>query len=950
MHCHCRSIVIYFSALVCLLALPGSVPPGAAFAQPPLVLTAAEQQWLAQHPRIRVGIMVDWPPMNFVDRNGTPRGIGVELVAALNQRLGGALVVVPGSLAKNYDLVMQRRLDALMDISQRQEREQQLDFTQPYISIPHVLVGRKDGPLFEAEADLSGRTIALEQGFYNVNYFSTNFPAVTIRQYQSSLEALYAVARGEADAYAGNRAVVIHLIEKELLTNLLLMGQLKATRSELRIGVAKGQAQLLAILDKTLAAIPAAERTAIVEKWINHPYERKVDYRLLLLIALVVSVTIIALLATLVITSRRLSAKLHQQQEYWQTLFEHDGSGHLIVSSIRRIIQVNQQFCDMFGYPEQELVGQSARLLHIDQQHYDDWAPNFRQARDGKTHLSAEYPWRRKDGSIFWCVFTGVRLQLPDGESGVVWSVIDITERKRAEQEVHESHERLLTVLNALDAIVYVADMQTHELLFVNKYVQDSFGDIVGQPCWQKMQSGQSGPCSFCSNRYLLDDHGMPRGVHVWEFRNTANGHWYDIRDRAISWVDGRIVRLEIATDITERKQVEERLRHAKESAETASRAKSEFLANMSHEIRTPLNGVIGMTHLLRTTSLSDEQQQYLKNIETSADSLISLIGDILDLSRIEAGKMELEATDFSLRGCVRDLLDSQLFHIRQKHLAIKTVIPDDLPDLLRGDQLRTRQILLNLVGNAIKFTEQGGITITAALQSQVDDQVVIRLSIADTGIGISQAAMKTIFAPFTQADSSNTRKYGGSGLGLSICRRLAELMGGRIWAESTVGKGSCFHIELPFTLSKAGSLPQATTLSGAEPAPATRPLTILLAEDNRVNAEFVFKILEKKGHRVTVAEDGQQALALLDKQAYDCILMDIQMPVMSGDEATRFIRQREQGTGEHIPIIALTAHAMDDERMRLLQQGFDAHIAKPVNVAALCSALARLTASRSDS
>ena len=954
MHCHFRSIVMLFSTLIGLLVLSGSLQPGSAFAHPPLALTAAEQQWLAAHPRIRVGVLADWPPMNFVDHQGTPRGIGADLAAALNRQLGGVLELVPGPLSHNCEQVVLGRLDALMDISQRPEREEQLDFTQPYISIPHMLVGRKDGPYFKTEHDLAGKTLALEQGFYNVRYFSKQYPQITIRQYATTLEALYAVARGEADAYAGNRAVVIHLIEKELLTNLLLMGRLEETRSELRLGVAKGQPELVAILDKALQTVSAAERKAIAEKWINHPYERRLDYRVLLLTVSAGATVIIALLVAMVFIFRRLNRKLQLQQEYWQTLFEHNGTGNLIVSPDRTILKVNQEFCNLCGYREDELIGQSVRLLHIDQQYYEQWAPTFRQARDGKDHLHDEYPLRHKDGRTYWCYFTGVRLQLPVGGTGVVWSAIDITERKQAEQQLQQarealqaSHERLLTVLNALDAVVYVADMQTYELLFVNKHVQDAFGDIIGQQCWQTIQEGQTGPCDFCTNRYLLDEDGKPGGIYVWEVQNSNNGRWYSVRDRAIVWDDGRIVRLEIATDITERKLAEDRLLQAKEAAEAANRAKSEFLANMSHEIRTPMNGVIGMAHLLRGTALSDEQAQYLESIELSAGTLITLIGDILDLSRVEAGRMELDEVDFSLRQSIQELIVSQRFAINEKQLTIETVIDDNLPDLLRGDQLRMRQVLLNLLGNAIKFTEQGSITVSARLVDLAEGRVLLRLSITDTGIGMSEAAMANMFAPFTQADSSTTRRYGGSGLGLAICQRLAELMGGRIWAESRQGVGSSFHVELPFRLPEQPALPQSwvpqTTMPQQAPSPL-RPLNLLLAEDNRINAEFICKVLERQGHRVCLVMDGEQALQRWAEQPFDCILMDVQMPVMGGDEATRIIREREQGSGRHIPIIALTAHAMVDERQRLLEQGFDAHVPKPVAIDLLLAELRRLT------
>jgi CheY-like chemotaxis protein len=295
---------------------------------------------------------------------------------------------------------------------------------------------------------------------------------------------------------------------------------------------------------------------------------------------------------------------------------------------------------------------------------------------------------------------------------------------------------------------------------------------------------------------------------------------------------------------------------------------------------------------------------------------------------------MQLTPSNFSLRTCIAEVLDSQSYGISQKKLKVRTDIQDNMPEILCGDQLRTRQILLNLLGNAIKFTERGSISISATLISRQDAEVLIMLSVTDTGIGIHPEHIKTIFAPFNQADNSSTRKYGGSGLGLTISRRLTELMGGRIWAESTEDIGSCFHVELPFIVPEISELQQTTSLATLASSQHTKKLDILLAEDNHINAEFMTKLLSRMGHRVTAVEDGQQVLALLDTQKFDCILMDIQMPVMGGVEVTSTIRIQEQQRGtEHIPIIALTAHAMPDERSYLLKTGFDAHVSKPVDI-----------------
>jgi two-component system, sensor histidine kinase and response regulator len=791
---------------------------------------------------------------------------------------------------------------------------------------------------------------------------------------------------------------------------------------------------------------------------------------------------------------KRAEQKLRDSESKHRVLFDDSADANLLLDE-KGFVDCNSAAVKLFGYPTKtELI--SLHPAETSPPNQPDGMPS-RTAADqriaaaflnGKNRF--EWLHRRKDGEVFPAEVCLTVLTL-NGQPLLLATVRDITESKHNQGTLRETTARLKLATEAARLGVWEYDLETNTLVWDERMLElygirreefvGGYGDWVRglhredlQGARGRLESAIAGKREWHDEFRIVQPSGQIRFIEV-----------HSVVQRDHNGAPLRVIG--VNSDVTERKTAESDLVKAKESAEAANRTKSEFLANMSHEIRTPMNGIIGMTDLLLDTELNFEQAEYLQMVKGSADALLIVLNDILDFSKIEAGKLELAYLSFNLRKSLGEVVKALAIKAQQKGLELILDVGPEVPANVVGDPARVRQVLVNLVGNSLKFTDRGEIEVSVQIEAQTVEGPMIRFSVRDSGIGIPVDKQNKIFGAFSQADSSTTRKYGGTGLGLTIAGQLAGLMGGKLWVESEVGKGSIFSFtvqfgqgvaasptglsyglqlagvpvlvvddnatnrriledsltrwemvptvvegaaaamqalreahasgtQLPVVLSDAhmpdvdgfkliemirqdpllNSVRIVMLTSGGERGDVARcqklgvaaylskpfdrlelrdvllhvlasdpaqpengvvltkhalykqqrSLSFLVAEDNPVNQRLIARLLEKRGHSVVLVQNGREALEALEKQAFDIVLMDLQMPEMGGLEATQRVREKEKVSGDHLAIIALTAHAMKGDEEQCLACGMDGYVTKPINLEELFSVVENIVRS----
>ena len=931
----------------------------------PISLSQQERAWIKKHPIIRVAPDPDYAPFQFTDKNGRSQGLANEYLTLMGKKLGIKFKLVPSpSWSASLEAVKKRSADLVAVAAKTPGRERYLSFTSPYVSFPDVLITRKNSPQVSSLSQLRGRSLGSIKGFAINTYIQEQYPDIKLAYKPDVASLLNSLSMGELDVVVINVATASYAIEKANITNLRIDAE-TGFLYELAFASRNDWPMLNQLLEKALKSINQSERKNLLRKWISISYSIAKPPK---------SSGTVELTA-----QERAWLKEHPvitaaPDPNWEPVEFFDKEG-----------KYSGMSADYLALMEKRL-GIKIKILQL-----GSWEEILQKVLNGQVDVAtciAKTPNRMRR-----LLFTEPYLTLPsvivvndkesgriglDNLKGKVVAVLsgDASQEfmEREHPEIHldlvSTYQEGLRKVSFGNAYAFIGSVATVSY-FIEKevilnlrvagevgfFLNLGFGSHRGEPILHQILAKGLASISKEERRKIFS-----RWILI------SKETWTPSREQIISllvslgilfivaivvWNRTLAKRVEQRTiELNQALRTSENLRQkadmAQQEAEQANKAKSEFLASMSHEIRTPMNAIIGMADLIGRTQLSKEQKEYVGIFQNAGENLLSIINDILDISKVESGRLTLESAPFDLNQLIEEVADLMANKAHKRGLELNYIIQEETPTLLVGDSKRLQQILINLVGNAVKFTQSGEIVIR--VEPEKAGSQMLRFSISDTGIGVPPDKADLIFESFTQADSSTTRKFGGTGLGLAICKKLVAKMGGKIWVEPNPAGGSifCFTIKAALQADQQAGARSVRQISNpiASPIEAghanTPSLNILLVDDDPVNLKVATMMLEMQQHKVTAVNDGGKAIEAYKTSEFDLIFMDVNMQEMDGYQTTKLIRDIEAGSGVRVPIVALTALVFKEDKQKCLDAGMDGYVSKPFTSDKLAEAINR--------
>ena len=944
-------------------------------------LTDAEKAWLAEHPEVTLAPDPVFAPFEYFDKGGQYVGMAADFVQLVQEKTGLKINV---QRLKDWDEVTAKAKAREVDLfvaTRTDERETYMRFTKPAIVLPWTIVAQTDSDAKITLADLRERSVGVISGYVTEQRLKKEHPELLLAPAKNIPEGLRAVSSGSIDVLILNQAEATYYIEEEGFTNLRFAGFLPY-KTELALGSRTDWPELNSILQKGLDAITEQERRAISRKWISTKSASVFNNPTFWLLIGGAAALLILTIALGFGINQALKRQVKQKTEDLEQelerrkLAEHSLEKHLnqleekvntrtaeLGAEKERFelaisatsdglwdwdISTNKVFhspryLTMLGYEPDELphtLETFLNLVHredlqraeaITQKHFDH----------GPDSYDFEIRMRTKDNSYRWVHSRGkiVKRNAEGKPLRAVGTHTDITERRQQDEAIRTNAMRLRQLLEVTPIGVAIHREEGLDVLFTNARMREMFGITEQETRMVDPRAHYLDPLKYDQVQAEFQDKRVLQNKEVHLKKSDNSPFWALLSVFPINF-EGAPARLCWLYDITELKGTEAALRGAREQAESANRAKSQFLSSMSHELRTPLNGVLGYAQLLqRDQNLNKDHHDSLQAIENCGQHLLSLINDVLDFSKIEADQMEVHMTNVDLPKLIRSVYDIVLQRAKSKGLKMELDLADNLPRGLYADGTKLRQVIVNLLGNAVKFTEDGSVTLKVEKASK--DQ--LRFSVIDTGIGIRPQKLEHIFDPFKQEEGGI--KEGGTGLGLSISKRLVEMLGGSITVTSTPQKGSCFTFTHPLTRADVNTMINLDKEVLNDDAPMLAPdqfARALIVDDRAANRDILNKLLSGSGFQTTEALNGREALEALKQSSYTIVFMDIQMPEMDGIEATKQIRSTLQLND--LPIVAITASVFPGSKEQFVEQGFNDYIGKPFRIGEIFQTISELT------